>query len=801
MFRNYFLIALRNLIKNRIFSLVNILGLATGITACLFISMYVNYQKSYDNFYEKGDDLYRVRWERYSDKGDEIRFASACPAVGRTLQETFPEVLNHARSYKAKGVFSYREQVFQEENVFWAENEYLKLLSYNLLQGNADKALVAENTVVISESIAKKYFKNEDPIGKFLSYDQRLKLEVTGVFKDRPENVHCKTDLLISFPTFIRMIGQRADHSWLYSGFYTYIQLKEGTDPAQIEARIPQLLQDKIGDLLKQYQLEMAFFLQPVKDIHLTSHYMHELDANGDSKTINFLFIIAYFIILIAWVNFLNLSTISYIRRAREVGLRKVVGATRYQIIRQFLLEAVIINLIAIGISLILLELLMPFFRNLTAIPENFRIWNHSWLYINLIGMLFVGVFVSGMYPVWGLTFSDMNKMLKGDFKGSRTGLLLRKGLVLVQFVISIVLIAGTLSVVRQLNFMRNSNPGFDKNHVIVLNTPTVGDSTLLSRREAFKSELTRRPEIQGVAYSSIVPGKAIVSNLGSIYKEGDEPTSSKNYRLVRVDHDFLELYGMTFLKGRNFSREYPSDKGAVVVNEKAALHLGFAKPEDAVGSRIHMGRDFHSIIGVIGNYAHRSPKEEFEPEIFHIQPGLYGYLSVKLIGKPSNEILGQIKDKYNQLFTGNPFDYYFLNESYDAQYQEDERFSKVFGIFAILGMIITSLGLLSLSAFSANQRRKEIGVRKVLGASVQRLLLMLSKEYIILLGIAAAVVLPLFYWGLNNWLNGFAKKMDIPVWMFILPILVVGVISVFTISYQSFKTANQNPVESIKCE
>jgi putative ABC transport system permease protein len=801
MIRNYFLIAYRNLLKNRVFSLVNILGLAIGITACLFISMYVHYQKSYDGFYDDADRIYRVRWERKSSKGDEIKFASACPAVGETLQEAFPEIESMARCNVASGIYAHKKKVFNENHAYWADNEYLKMFSYEFVSGNRNEALIGDNAVVISESAAKRYYGDENPLGKFLSLNRELKLEVKGVFRDRPENVHCKTDILISYKTLERLHGPKVMQSWLYSGFYTYIKLKKGSSAKQVEAKIPALLKDRISDVLKKFQLEMFFKLQPVKDIHLTSNYMQELATNGDARTVKFLRIIAYFIILIAWVNFLNLSTISYINRAKEVGLRKVVGASRGQVVIQFLLESVFINVLALLVSALLIELFIPFFRELSGVPQSYKIWHFPWMYLNLFAMLFIGIFLSGMYPVWGLSFTNMNKMLRGEYKGSKSGLFLRKGLVLMQFVISIVLIGGTLSVWGQVAHMRKTDPGFNKNNIVVLNIPTVGDSTLVWKREAFKNELIRRNSIERVALSNFVPGSAITSNLGSIYREGDEPTSSKNYRLIRVDDDFLDVYEMRLRQGRNFSKDYLSDAKAVVINEKAALHLGFEKPEEAVGKNIILSREKVKVIGVLENYAHRSPKEEYDPIIFHTKKIYSGYVSIKLNQKISRSTLAYIKRTFNESFKGNPFDYYVLKDAYEQQYKDDLRFGKVFGIFAILGIIITSLGLLSLSAFSANQRRKEIGVRKVLGASVHRLLLMLSREYLALLVIATILMFPMLYYGLNLWLNGFANRMDLSIYLFVIPVLMVGVISVLTISFQSYKTANRNPVDSIKYE
>lgn len=800
MLKNYLRIAIRNLLKYRIFSLFNIIGLATGITACLFITLYVKYQKSYDTFYEDSNQIYRVRWERHSQKGDEIKFASACPAVGYTLQENFPEIENYACCYKAQGVFSYREQIFKEEHVFWAQNSYLNLFSFEFVQGDSKEALSKVNTVVISEDIAKKYFRNENPIGKMLTYDKGYQFEVKAVFKNRPENVHCKTDILISYPTLEKAYGDRVMTSWLYSGFYTYVKLKASANPKDIEAKIPQLLKDKIGDLLKKYQLKMFFYLQPVQDIHLNSHYMHELDRNGDRKTVTFLYIIAYFIIFIAWINFLNLSTITYIGRAKEVGLRKTIGASRKQIVLQFLLEAVIVNLTAIILSILLLFVFMPAFQNLTDIPNSYQIWNQQWLYTNLAWMSLVGIFLSGMYPVWGLSFSNINKMLKGDFKGSKSGLTLRKGLVLLQFTVSFLLIAGTLSVSKQLDFMKAKDSGFDKENVLVVNIPVIGDSTLVARRETFKRELCRDSKIEKVAYSAIVPGKTIHSNLGTVYREGDEPTSSKNYRLDGVDYDFLDLYHMKFIKGKNFSKDRNANARSIIINEKAALFLGYQNPEDAVGTRVYVGRSLLNVIGVIKNYAHLSPKEDFEPMILHAHPR-QGYISIKLNEEINADLVQKIKTKYSEIFSGNPFDYYSLEESYSTQFKEDERFGTVFGIFSILGIIITALGLLSLSAFTAKQRKKEIGVRKVLGASIQSILLMLSREYIKLLAIASVVMIPLFYYCIDLWLQAFAYRMEISVFLFIVPIVLVALIAVFTISFQSYKTANLNPVDSIKYE
>lgn len=798
MFKNYLLIAYRNLLKNRIFSMVNIVGLSIGMVACLLICMYVNYERSYDTLYDGSEDIYRVRWERLAENGDLIQFASACPAVGQTLKETIPEVESYSRIYKASGIFSFKDKCFREENVFWAENEYLSMMTFNLVKGYRSEALVAENTVVISKKMAIKYFGDEDPMGKFLRLDNSMKLEVTGVFEDRPDNMHVKTDILISFPTFIRAYGPQLNSSWLYSGFYTYIKLLKGTDPSVVESRIPKMVTDKITPILEKYHLKMFFHLQKVNDIHLTSHYLHELQGNGDSKTISFLFIIAWFIIIIAWVNFINLSTISSLKRAKEVGLRKVVGATKGLIIWQFFMEALIINVVALFISGVVLELTMPLFSNLTGVSLAYNPWHQWWFYRNIIGMFVVGVFVSGLFPVWGLSSAKIISILSGDYRGSRKGLLLRKGLVFFQFAISLLLIAGTISVSRQLNHMRNADLGFSPSNVMVVNAPSVGDSTLLSRWETFRSDLLRNTGVEKVAYSSVVPGKALKQNLGTIYKEGDDPTNSKNCRLVRVDYDFIPLYDIKVIAGRNFSREFPSDNMAVVINEKTSHLLGFEDPQSAVGQRIVLGRPHVTIIGVVANYYHRCPKEEFDPEIFHIRPAAYGYFSVKLSDVGA---LKYVKECYVKTFEGNPFDYYFLRESYNQQYEDDMRFGDVFVIFALLGIVITCLGLMGLSAFTATQRRKEIGVRKVMGASVGQILMSFSREYIYLLVFAALVVMPVFYWGVTQWLDHFATQMDVAPWLFVIPLFVVGFIALATVSFQSYRTANMDPVKAIRYE
>ena len=529
---------------------------------------------------------------------------------------------------------------------------------------------------------------------------------------------------------------------------------------------------------------------------------MHELKSNGNKSSIIFLNIIAWFIILIAWINFVNLLTISSLKRSSEISLRKVLGGTRSQLTSQFILESLLINVIALLLAFVLIEAIFPFFSQLTGIPVKYFIWNKSWFRINVIVIFAIGTLLAGSYPIWGILSRKIVASLRSGFTGSKKSVLLRKGLVIFQFFMATLLITGTISVYKQLQYLKSQESGINKTNILIINTPRVGDQNILSQRKSFKEEIQKLSYIENVSFSSVILGMHNMFNRGGIIRVGDDPTSGKNYRVTEVDHNYTNVYSNTFISGHKFSDDYSSNASNVIINLAACELLGFDDPSQAINEKILIRGLENTIIGVIENFHQESPRLDFEPQIFRIAQRYNGYFSVKLAdSKNAQKIQKEIEKQYKEFFPGNPFDYFYLEDFYQNQYKTETRFGKVFGAFSILALFITSLGILSLSAFSAAQRRKEIGIRKVLGASMNQILVLLSKNYVSLLLISFTFAIPIAYFALNKWLGNFANKMELSIWIFTIPVIIISLFSLITVSYQSAKAAKDNPVNSLRYE
>ncbi|HYX05709.1 MAG TPA: ABC transporter permease, partial [Bacteroidales bacterium] len=544
MLRNYLTTIFRILYRDRLFSLINITGLATGIAACLFISVYVHYERSYDQHIDNVQNLFRVLYERESESGEKVQFASASPMIGAEMKERFPEVLEAGKAYKTEGVISHQNISFREENMFWAEPSFLNLLSFRIIKKNGDSLLSAPNTAVISAETAKKYFGDKDPLNKIITLNGDQDFRIMGVYTPQPANMHFKANILLSWKNWENILGDRIKtFGWIYSGFYNYVRLKDGTSKEEVDQKITNMINDELGAFMEKYKLRISYRLQPVSDIHLTSHYMHELGNNGNKNSIIFLNIIAWFIIVIAWINFVNLLTISFTRRSGEIGLRKVLGGKNRQLIVQFLFESFIINFIALFISFVLIEQLSPWFYRLTGIAPDYIIWNKPWVWFNLGAIFLTGTLLAGLYPVWGLLTKKLSGTLRKTYTGSKKSIALQRGLVVFQFFMAVILIAGTISVYLQIKYLHESETGFKKGNILVMYTPAVGDSLLLKRREAFKEEIKKYPFVKAITYSSVIPGKNNMMNRGGIRRVGEEQTEGKNYRITDTDYDFTLVF------------------------------------------------------------------------------------------------------------------------------------------------------------------------------------------------------------------------------------------------------------------
>lgn len=810
MLKNYLNVAFRNLVRYKGYSIINILGLAIGMAACLLILYFVNYEKSYDRFHENSDRIYRLRYERSDQAGGAVRFASCCPPAGLRIRQKFPEVEKVVRLFRYKAAVSNQDDRsmsqpgnnFIEERMYFAEPELFEIFRYPFITGDPVNGLKEPSTAFVSASTAKKYFGDRNPVGQILSVDKKTNYRITGVFEDIPPNSHLKFDILLSYPNLLQKFGNDVEDSWGDSGWYTYLLLKPHADIKALEKKIAALVETEFGEALREYKLTCELPLQPLNDIHLTSHYMLEFENNGDSDTVKFLSILAIFIIIIAWVNYINLSTARSLTRAREVGLRKVSGASRSQLMTQFFSETVILNFFAALFALFLVILFLPLFRLVTGTPVEYGIWAQPWFWFTVFAMFVVGVFFSGLYPVMALTSFQPVTVLKGKLGNAARGISLRKALIVFQFVMALAMLTGTFTVFRQLQYMKNQDLGFSLDNKLVIRAPRVRDASFGSRLQTFREQLLKNPAISHFSVATDVPGKQVWWDAGGITRKG--ANDNKNYQIVGIDYDYIPLFNLKMAAGRNFSREFPSDSSALILNETASNWLGFANPAAAIGQQVDYWGKMYTVVGVLKDYHQQSVKQAFEPHIFRFMPtgrDVRGLFVLKMNAQNTMPDLAEVKRQFDEFFPGNPFEHYFLDEYYHQQYRPDELFGTVFAIFSFLAIFVTSLGILGLSSFMVAQRTKEIAIRKVMGADVLGITLFLAKDFLLLIILSFVIALPAAYFGITHWLESFAMRMSLSAGLFLLPLLLVMLITAFTISFHVIKAALNNPVDSIRDE
>ncbi|HEY9007254.1 ABC transporter permease [Ohtaekwangia sp.] len=800
MIRNYLTSIWRYISRNKAFTTINILGLAIGMTACMLITQYVMHEFSYDDFLVKKDRIFRIQLDRY-DRGElSTRWASGCAGIGPDLKANFPEVKYYTRLINRNSVFAYGDVFFKEEAAFCASEDFFRVFSIRLLDGVDSLVLKEPYKIVLSQSAAKKYFGNENPVGKFMKNNGRTEYEVTGVFEDLPFNSHMKIDMLMSFSSLYKIWNDPVS-SWQWDGFLTYIMLNDDADVHAFEAKLPAFIQKQAGEELKKYNAGMVFHLQPLNDIHLDSDFIGEFKPNGNRQSTYFLSIVAVLILVIAWINYINLSTAKSIERAREVGVRKVMGGFRSQLIQQFLFESLLLNGVAVLISITLVIMLTPSFSEITGRQLDYLLFRQTMFWV-WIGLLIVGgALLSGLYPAFVLSGYKPVEVLKGRFKNTDRGVIFRKGMVVTQFIASITLIVGTFTVYRQIRHMQQQALGVDINQTLVLHSPNVVDSTYEQKFQVFKNAIQQHAEVTGMTASSAVPGRAPDWNAGGIRRISQRDDEAKQYRVIMMDHDYVKLFDAKVLAGRPFSGDVAREDKNVMINESASRQLGFEKVEDALNDQIFFWGDTFKIVGVLKNYHQESLKKAYDPLIFRYSKAPGGYYSIKFNTSNVHESLAGFEADWKQLFPGNPFIHFFLDDHYNQQYQADQQFGRVFGIFSTLAIFIACLGLFGLSSLTAIQRTKEIGVRKVLGASIPSILTLISKDYIILLGIAIAIATPVAWWVMQAWLEDFANRITMEWWIFALPSLLVISIALLTVSIHTIKAARTNPARSLRYE
>ena len=805
MLTNYVKIAWRNLTKQSGYTAINIFGLAVGMAATMLIFQYVNFERSYDRFHERVDRIVRVTAQRYEHGILSTNWAGGPYAAGNQLKDAFPEIGEYVKLVvRPKLVLEAHQREYRVDNGFFATPSFFKVFSFPLATGDTRTALTEPNTGVISASLAKRLFGTVNPVGQLLHVERELPIRVTGVYPDFPKNSHLQADYLMSFSTLQALANPKNepdrnfDTAWDQDGCLTYLLLKPGTDMQALERKLPAFTErkdqrdPKTGDgLLLQ--------LQPLTDIHLYSHLLFEASPNGDGNAVYVLLCVAFFIIGIAWINYINLATARAIGRAKEVGVRKAIGSYRNQLIGQFLIESALLNGMAVGAAFLLITASLPIFSQFTDQQLTYDFVKSTRFWLGLGGMYVVGTLLSGLYPAFVLSGFKPVAVLKNGIAGFKEGATLRKSLVVVQFAASVFLLVATITVFRQLEFMRDQNLGVTIDQTMVLGKP-VNDSTRVSRTKAFKEYLLAQSGIHRVTVSATVPGDKVEFNAGGIRLVGAPDDDGKQYRIIGADYDFVDAYGLKLLAGRNFNSAL-GEKDAVIFNRTGLSQLGFTDPDKAIGQRIDFWGDKLTIVGVIDNFHQQSPREAYEPLILRLDPGVHGPISIKMTGRESAHMVTVAKQAWQQFFPSDPFEFSFLDEQYDKQYRADDRFGQVFGFFTILAVIVSCLGLLGLVTFTAQQRTKEIGVRKVLGASVLSIVGLLSRDFLKLVLIAIVIASPIAWYLMKRWLQDFAVRVDIAWWVFALAGLLAVSIALLTVSFQSIKAALVNPVKSLKSE
>ena len=809
MLNHFFKIFFRSSLKNSSYSIINIGGLVLGMTAFTLISIYVWNERSYDNFHDKKEQIFRIRQDRYTH-GELTRQWTAGPwGIGADLKRNFPEVIRYAcvnRGGMRSTVLANGNIFFEEDRVFFASEDFFKIFSFPLTSGVDSLVLRDPFTMVVSESLARRYFGDQDPIGKTLKNNGKEEYEITGVFKDVAENTHLKFDALFSFESHLKIIGptetQDLMTNWGWAGNYTYIELAPSVNYKAFEAKLPAFVEKEAGEILRSWGESMAFVLQPVSSIHLHSNFKDELEPNGDGQAVNFLALIAGFILVMAWINYINLSTARSMTRAKEVRVRKVLGSDRAKLIRQFLFESFAIKLIALGITAVLVGLLLPYFSNFISRKIDLLIFTSTQVWIFIAGIFLIGVVGSGLYPAFVMSrFAPLNN-LRGKSETSVSGGYLRKVLVTLQFVCSVILIVGTFAVHKQIQFMLARPLGIDTEQVLIVQSPHVADSTYASRYNTFRQSLFEYPDIHKIAVSSDVPGRTVRGSNGGVRLVGEDIKSGNAYRIILVDENFTDAHGMQVLKGRTFSRDFNDHWKTALVNETAMKLLGFSDPEKVIGQKIYVWDETLEIVGVLKDYHQESLKKKVDQLIFVCDTGILDYYSIKIkTDKPLTEIVNKTELNYKAAFPGNPFHYFFLDDYYNQQYQSDVQFGNVFSLFTLLAIIIACLGLFGLSSYVVALRTKEIGIRKVLGASVEKIAIIVSREFILIVLLANLIAWPVSYFIMDYWLTGFAYRIDLGILIFLIPGVSALLLAVLTVAFQSIKAASANPVNSLRSE
>jgi len=819
MLKNYLTIAFRNVFKDKVFSAINILGLGIGLAACLLIFQFVSFELSYDSFNEKLERTYRVTNDRFQ-QGKLIQHGTITyPTIGPTMAKDYDEIENYTRLMPGGDLnVKADDRIFKGDNTHFADEHFFTVFSFPLLAGDRKTSLKDPYTIVLTEKTADRYFGKTDNtysgvLGKVIYWGlDPQPFKVTGVCGNVPENSHIQFDALVSYATLVKAEPD-ADNSWQWSDMRHYLVLKPGVDYKLLEGKFEAFSNryfegDKVSGSIEK------FYLQPLKDAHLFSDYEYDIAKIASGKAVWAMVVVAVFILIIAWINYINLTTSKALERAREVGLRKVMGAVKGQLIRQFIIESSLISALAFVTAIILVILAQSSFNTLvgsnlswsTVIP---LMSTKSLLLV--LGLVLAGVLASGFYPAFVLSSYQPITVLKGKFQRSAGGAILRKSLVVFQFTASASLIIGTLIVSEQLQFMNEADLGFNIRNTLIVEAPerTPWDSTFIGRVESYKHALSQLSGVIGVTTTGRLPGDRLGRNFN--HRLADQPSDTKlTMSVQQVDYSFFETYGVQVIAGRAFTpadhKVRWQDLNTIVINESAVRLLGVDKPENAIGKEMVWSNNNRkwTIVGVVGDFHQESLRKPREAMVFRPSYDTGNPTSIKLDAEQVNDmpaLIAEVEAVYQRFFPDNAFAYFFLEDRYRRQYVDDNRFGSIIEVFTWLAIVISCLGLIGLSSYTAVQRTKEIGIRKVMGASLTSIVTLLSTEFVRLVVVASVLALPIAYFAIRNWLEGYAYRITPGILSYALPIIMILLIAALTMSFHVVKAALTNPVDTLKYE
>ncbi|HMG67939.1 MAG TPA: ABC transporter permease [Chitinophagaceae bacterium] len=783
MIRNYFKTAFRSLLNQKVSSLVNVTGLSIGVAGFTIIMLFVFHEQSYERFNKNAKHLFRI------SPPDNARTA---PILSPLLEKDIPEVESSVRVQHISGIFKSNDHFFNEEKAFFADADFPEIFSYDLVAGNAKTALADPYSVIVSQSTAKKYFGLTNAIGQILFFQDTVPLKVTGIYKDLPITTHLKTDVVISFATR-KITGAKLD-TWDINVYYTYVLLHEHASISGFQMKLNDFVRKNINVLpnRESYKLEA----QNIADIHLNSDKAMEIEPNSRISTIRIFISIALFILLIACINYINISTATASRREKEVRLRKTIGARPLQIKKQFLMESVLTVLFSLGIALFLTILFLPILNSLTEANLKITDLFQGWLPFFIIGFVLFAGLLAGIYPVIVLSsFSPVGNLSRKNSYGKQKRHL-RHTLVTIQFSMSIILAIGTIIIYNQLNFMKDQSLGFDKDHVLIL--PFNYDGKVERQYEHLKEEFLKQRQIKYVTESGDIPGK--MATTMSFWVEGMPIEKKDNIQTLYVNYDFMPTYGVKILAGRDFSTAIASDHTeGYIINEQAARSLSWSN-EEAIGKKITVHSD-GKVIGVVNDFHFNSLEQAITPLVIAIRPDWSGYISMRMSTRNIDGTLQYISNTWKKNLPDRPFEYYFLDEDFNKQYLSEERLSKLVTVFATLAFLIAAIGIVGLTIFTIQRRLKEIGVRKVLGASATQISILFSKEFFKPIFLAMLVAFPVAWYVMHSWLQDYAYRVHISWWMFAMAGLIALLVAIVMVSLQAVKAALSNPIKSLRTE